>query len=437
MYDDQDITKERFRLAAEREKEQQSQREKLRDFAAQLREAQDMAPGTASFSNPTFLIGPAKDFPGVIEGGKVGDTGHLGPASFKEVADNLRSAAQRSDVTSRDADVSRAAKVVAKEWLHKHNHHQHNESPGSALLREGRAQVAFATSELAAAAGLNSVESKMVGHAMERALEKEGFKVIASQAVDKIAHGIESWRASSAGAALASGNRHAAENTLSKSLDWLASKGVSSEALKDAIGKHTGKFQIIATAASHPETVQAIAQTIARSDGLINGVLAISKDDELRKAIGTMTIAAGESLSSVTKAGGSIAIVAGSAMKGESAEDMGRHVFRAGMSILGGAAGGVAVGSVSAGMGAVAGAVAGQAAGSALADKILKVYDEYMGNSQTKPMAATQVKDFNQSKEVLIDRAEKAGAHKLEGDPQLKSALTSTVAAAQAGRERG
>lgn len=379
------------RALADVEDSQSKQRDNLRNAIVSLREAGEPAPqGPASFSNPSFKIGEVKEFPGVTETKQTQPvSGHLAPEEFKSVLDHLANASRQQDPVSRDSQAGAAAKEVSNSWA-KQNETNNNPS----FLREARAQVAFHTAELAQAAGIAEPQAKVIGFAFERALEKEGFKVLAHHAIDKVADLASGYKPSSSSAALATGNQAQAESVLAKSADWLADKGVTRDTLQKAVKEHAGKFQIIAAAASNPEAVQQVARTIAKSDSLLDGIMAISKDSELRKAVGTLTMAAGEAASTVNKGIGSAAIVTGALVKGESADEMGRHAFRMGLSILGGAAGGVAAASVSAGFGTIAGAAAGQYLGDKIADKVLEAYDKFTGN------------DNNQNKSNMVSREE-------------------------------
>lgn len=392
------------------EKFQSAQRDSLRNFAVSLREAGDPLPqGPASFSNPSFAIGEVKDFPGVTEPQpREPVSGHMEKQDYSKMLDHLKSAAEQPDPAARDAKATEAAKEVSQSWAK-----QNDSNPQPGFVKEARAQVAFAVSEIAQSAGLAEPQAKVVGFAFERALEKEGFKVIASHAIEKVATLADSYKQSSSSAALATGNQAQAESMLNKSLDWLADKGITKDTLQKAVKEHAGKFQVVALAASNPETVQEVARTIAKSDSVLDGIIAIKNDSELRKAVGNLTMAAGEAATSVSKGVGSATIVAGAALKGESVDEVGRHAFRAGLSILGGAAGGIAAGSVSAGFGAVAGAAAGQYIGDKVADKLLEVYDKVTGNDSTMKGPLVSKNEVVDSSKLVASRAADAGADKV------------------------
>ena len=404
-----DLRASNRKLMDEVEVKQGAQRDQLRGYATSLREpGEPLTQGPASLSNPTFKIGAAAGFTGVLEpGADNSKTGHLEPDSLKAISDKLTEAASRPDITSRDADVAQAARGVSESWAQKNG-----TKAEPSLIREARAQVAFVTAELVSKAGLNPLQAQAIGYSFERALEKEGFKVLASQVLDKAADGIAKFTATSSSAALATGNQAKSEALLAKSVNWLAEKGVGRETIQKFAKDHAGKFQAVIIAATNPETVQQLGRTIAQSDHVIDGIVAIAKDSELRKAVGTLTIASGETLASVSKGAGSAVILAGAALKGESVDEVSRHVFRMGMSIVGGAAGGIAAGSVSAGFGTAVGAFAGQAAGDKLAEKILEVYDKHMGNEHSNPSSSLSKAEIKESGSIVADRLANSGEAK-------------------------
>lgn len=392
--------------AEERELAQSQSRAKLRDFAVQLREAgQPHGYEPASTSSPSFKIGDVKGFNHVSERGETTPgAGHLSPGGYKEFMNNMQDAASKQDVSSRDAAVGKAAKVVAKDWANKHGHGHKDPGMLAEVLHEARAQATFKAVELGQKLGLGPLESAAIGYSLERALEKEGFKVLANHAIDKVG---DVFKASSSAIAGSTGMRAAMETNLDKSMTWLAANGVTREAFKEALNKHMGKLMVLNEVAGHPEAVVRAAQLVSHSDTAFKAVSSLASDAELRKAVGSITLAAGETMAHVHKGIGSAAILAGSAMRGDSVEDTGRHAFRAALSVLGGAAGGVAAGSVSAGFGSVAGAVAGSTAGSALADKLLSLYDEYTGRSSAQASNQTMLAkgELSQSAKVVEQRA--------------------------------
>lgn len=391
----------RLKARSDREATEQVNRQALRDSVVQLREPSPRpASGPAVASQPTFKIGDAKGFPHVVEHGDTSTgNGHLSKAAATEFYDHLKDAAKRPDAAGRDASVAKAAKAVAHDWAQKHGLIRHGkESLVSTAIHEARAQAAFASREIGSKLGLNPVESTVIGYSLERALEKEGFKVFANHAIDKAS---DVFKASASSVANASGLRHGAEQSLSKSLNWLSSHGVTKEALKDAVGKHAGKLAIVAEASNHPEVVQRVAYTLAKSDKLMDGAMLLAKDDEFRKAVGTLAVSAGETLVNFNKGAGSVAIVAGSALRGDSSEETARHAFRAALTVLGGAAGGLAGGGVA----SLATGTAGAMAGSWVADKLLDVYDKHLGGGkphQAETMVAKQ--EVRDSTRVVADR---------------------------------
>lgn len=398
---------DRMRNLSEREGAQNEMRNKLRDFATFLREpGHPHGQSPASPSIPSFKLGDAHNFPHVSAQLPTSPgNGHLSPPAAKEFYGHLADAAQRQDPASRDAATGRAATVAAKDWAHQHGVlHDPKGSVKAEVLHEARAQATFVAREIGQKLGIGPVQSSLIGYSLERALEKEGFKVLVNHAVDK---GVDVFKATASAAATATGMRSTAESNLSKSMAWLASHGVTPEAFKNVVSKHAGKISAVAELSQHPEVVARAANIISHSPKGISMVMNLAKDDDLRKAVGTMTLSAGETLAHVNKGVGSVAILAGSAMRGDSMEDTGRHAFRAAMSILGGAAGGIAAGAASAGFGSIAGGIAGAAAGSAAADYLIKVYDKHVNNGHA-PEQVSHVKpqELQESKALIAARAE-------------------------------
>lgn len=392
---------ERLHALADREAETQAQRARLRDSTAQLREpSHHPAMSPASTAQPTFKIGDVKGYPFVAERGETTPgNGHLSSKGAEEFFTLLKEAAAKPDVASREAAMGKAAKAVAHDWATKHGITGRHAKDGllATALQEARAQATFVSRELGEKLGVGPVQSTIIGHSLERALEREGFKVLTNHAVDKA---VDFFRATAASVATASGMRHSAETTLSKSLNWLSSHGVSREVLKDAIGKHSGKLSIIAEISQHPEVVQKVAHALAKSDKLLDGVLMLAKDDEFRKAVGTLTLSAGETIASVNKGAGSVAILAGSALRGDSTEETARHAFRAALTVLGGAAGGLAGGGVA----SLATGTVGAMAGSWVADKLLDIYDKHLGKGPHAQEHTVSHQDRQESAKVIVDR---------------------------------
>lgn len=390
----------RLKALSDRESQAQEMRQRLRDSTVQLREPSSSTTGPASTSQPSFKIGDVKGFPFVAERGETSPgNGHMSPKGAMQFYDAMKDSAARPDAASREAGVGRAAKVIAHEFAAKHGITGKHARDGllSTALHEGRAQAAFVSREIGEKLGIGPVQSTIIGHSLERALEREGIKVFANHAIDKSA---EFFKATASSVASSSGLRHAAEANLSKSMNWLASHGVTREALKDALGKHAGKLAIVAQISQHPEIVQRAAYTLSKSDKLMDGVVLLAKDDEFRKSVGTLTLAAGETVASVNKGVGSVAILAGSALRGDSSEETARHAFRAALTVLGGAAGGVA----GVGVASVATGTAGAMAGSWAADKLLDLYDKHLGKGPHEQERTVTKHDAQDSAKVIADR---------------------------------
>lgn len=390
-------------------------RAKLRDMTVFLREpSHSNALAPANPAVPSMKIGDVPNFPfPTAQLPSTPGNGQLSKQGGDEFWSHMKDAAARQDPGSRDAATGRAAKAVAHDYAVQHGLMRHpGESVKASMLHEVRAQAAFASREIGAKLGVGPVQSSLIGYSLERALEKEGFKVLVSHAVDKT---VDVFKATASSAANATGLRHSAESSLNKSMQWLASHGVTPEAFKGALTKHAGAITAVVTLSQNPEVVQRAAQIIAHSPKGLEMAVNLAKDDQLRKAVGTATLAAGETLAVVHKGVGSAAILAGAALRGDSVADTGRHAFRAAMSVLGGAAGGVAAGAVSAGFGSVAGAVAGSAAGSVLADKLIALYDRQFNNGVAQEGPRVDKQEVAQAREVLTERAQGAVQHAVEG----------------------
>lgn len=399
----------RMKVVGDTEADAIKSREKLRSFTAQLREpGQPHSHAPASQSIPTFKIGDAHNFPFVtaLKPTTPGN-GHLSAAASTAFISHMADAATRNDPISRDAATSRAANAVANDYAKQHNLlRDPKESIKATVLHEARAQVVFASREIGEKLGLGPAQSSVIGYSLERALEKEGFKVFVNHAIDKT---VDVFKATTSSTATATGMKNTAESTLNKSMQWMAARGVTPEALKGIVGNHAGKISALVSMSQNPEVVQRAAQIISHSDKGANVVLALAKDTELRKAVGTMTLQVGETLAHVNKGAGSVAILAGSALRGDSMEDTGRHAFRAALSVLGGAGGAIAAGAVSAGFGSIAGGIGGAAAGSAAADYLLKVYDKHFNNGITPDASKVSQQDLAGSKAVLGQHLKEAG----------------------------
>lgn len=422
----------RLRTRSNREAVEQEQRNMLRESTVQLREPSPRAASSpASTTQPSFKLGDAKGFPYVVDRSETTPgNGHLSPKAAEEFFNHLKDAATKPDVVSREAAVGRAANVASQDLAHKQGLHPHHSRDGllSTVLHEARTQAVFASHELGQRIGVGPVESSIIGYSLERALEKEGIKVFANHAIDKSA---DIFQASAAAVANATGMRHSAESTLSKSMNWLSSHGVTKDGLKDALGKHMGKLIVLNELSNNPEVVQKAALTLANSDKLLDGAILLAKDDEFRKSVGTMTLATGEAVAGIHKGAGSIAILAGSALRGDSTEETARHAFRAALTVLGGAAGGLA----GAGFASVATGTVGAMAGSAVADKLLELYDKHLGSGTTQTAARTvSQEDMANSSKVIASRV--AGRMQEEAGPSVQ-ALAGKVPSDLAERAQG
>src|SRR5690606_2016853 len=103
----------------EREDDQQANRNRLRDFAIQLREPGDpYAKAPANKSSPSFKLGDVAGFPYPTENRReTPGIGHLSKEANIEFMQHMRHAAASPDVRTRDTATQKAAKVVAKDWL--------------------------------------------------------------------------------------------------------------------------------------------------------------------------------------------------------------------------------------------------------------------------------------------------------------------------------
>lgn len=366
-----------------------------------------LSPG--SFLNPSFRLGPTPGFRGKTLDRPANEKGgHMAPSSMEGLKADLKEASKAQDPRTRDTKLDHAASRVTQAFLG-------GEVPketATSVIREARGQVVFHAKELAKQAGLTGVGAQVVGYGLERALERQGFKVLASHAVDKVASyakeagaklaavatAAPEYRVSAASVASRTGIRHQMEQGLQSSVKWLTEHGVTREAVKGVIAKHAGKFAAVIELSQRPELVERGAQLIAHSDSAVDAIRAVATDKELRHSVGTLTLATGEAVMTASKSAGSIAIVAGSLLRGDSAKDIGRNIFRAAMSILGGAAGGMA--GLAGGPAALATGVIGAEMGARLADKILETYDKVTGHEgpqNQKSLVSTQeIKDSAQ-----------------------------------------
>lgn len=386
----------------------EKERSKLREtYSVQLRDVRGTNATPASLSSPTFHAGPNRDFSGMPERGAVSPTtGHMSESGFNRLEKAFVEAARAPDIQSREAAANRGADAVKNDWQAKNGLDPKEIKAGA--IQEAKAQVVFAARELGKAAGLNEVEAAVGTKALEMGLERHGFKVFASKAIDKVSD----YMASASAAAKDIGNSHQMDKIFTKTSETLSGMGVTREALKDAVTKHTGKFQVVLEVSNNWETVKSVAAAAAKAPD----ALSVLADGGVRKDLGNVMVAGGSAASAVpgARALGSAGVVAGSLMRGDSAEDVGRHAFRLGMAVVGGAATGALAGLGTAGVGAIPGAIVGQAAGSALADKIMEKWDEFRG--QEAKSLGPNVQDRVAGQESLKNLAvltKESGAEKL------------------------
>jgi len=361
-----DELQDKLRDNSRREEELTKFRDTIRDnFATvSLHEPTEVYTPPASPNKPSFLVGPNQDFDGPKDFASASPaTGHLSEQGFKDVVQDFRESGSARDAATRHAAADRAATTIKNELA----------SPGKEeVLGEVRNQVAFAARELGEAAGLNKVESALAAEALDHALMKQGIRTLVDKGFDLGSR----YSPSSSAVSKSMSDQFNISKTLENAGDYLASKGVTTDKLRDFLGKHAGKLAVVASLDSQDiKTAAAIVLKAPDAYAALN-------DEKFRKSLGNALVSAGEAASFVSKAGGSAAVVAGAALRGESAEDMGRHAFRFGMAVAGGVVGGVAGGAVSMGAGTALGAIGGQAAGSALADKILDYFDKEFGGGR-------------------------------------------------------
>ncbi len=396
-------------------------------FRVHLRDTSPDILSPGSILNPSFRLGLTPGFRGaVLDRPSNAKGGHMPSSVMESVKTDLQEASKAHDPRTRDAKLDRAASRVAHVFM---GRDIPRESVAS-VIREARGQVVFHAKELAKEAGLTGPGSQVVGYGLERALERHGFKVLASHAVDKVASYAKGagaklsavaasvdYRASAASVASKTGIRYQMERSFQSSMGWLADHGVTRDAVKGALSKHAGKFTAVIELSQHPEIVERSAQLIAHSGSAVAAIEVMATDKELRHSVGTLALATGEAIMPASKSVGSIAVVAGSIMRGDSAKDIGRNIFRAAMSILGGAAGGMA--GLAGGPAALATGVIGAEMGARLADKILDTYDKALGHegqqAQKTLVSHQELKDSARYIEQKGERALMADAKSLGG----------------------
>lgn len=402
--------REQLTASEARESAQQEARARLRDYATALRDPMPSTAQPGSLGTQSFKLSPASHFKGaVLPGGR--EEGHLPGAARAEFLDHLKEASKHlNNPERRDTHVQKAARVAGAA----HDAHtgltskQIADHPKESLIhmarQEARSQMMFISREIGEKLGISPQAASVVGYSLERALEREGFRVVASHAIDKVS---DVFKASTSAVAATTGLRQSLDQQLGKSVTWLADHGITKATIKDFVGKHSGKLVILSELASSPELLARATYLISKSDKVVDGIIAAASDKELRKAIGNVAMASGEALSAVpgAKGLGSISVVGGAMLKGESPSETGRHIFRAAASIVGGALGGVAGGAVSAGFGAVGGAVVGSELGSRVADKLMEIYDRQGPREQAHaPQPLVSKDELKNSAHVIQER---------------------------------
>lgn len=253
-------------------------------------------------------------------------------------------------------------------------------------------------------------------------------RLAASRAILERNAAPETFRASGSAATASLGWRANMDRTLNDSMSWLSKNGVSRDAIKGALNRHAGKIMVAVDIAQNPDLVKKTAQMVANSDSVIDGVVKAATDKEVRHAVGTLTMATGESVAAVpgARAAGSLAVVGGSMLRGDTSEQTARHAVRAGFALLGGAMGGAA--GVSMGPAAIATAVVGAELGAHLGDKVLAVWDRFQGNTpeQTNTRTISQ-EQIEQSAKVLADKGVGLGQDGLSKDLADPATATKTL----------
>lgn len=397
--------------SAQRTALEQEAKSRLRDKVATLREPA----GATTDKSPTreaFQVGPIAT---PLEGTDP-NSGHLGSTAYKELLDHLSKAGQaheRNDVAARDMHTDRAATAVSKDFARQ-------KGSFSELRDQARSTAVFEARKLGEKVGLDPVSSSAVGYALERSLEAKGFKVVANQAID----GIAKFANSTASAA----SRLLPEVNLDRAMSWMASHGVSADALKNTLKQHSGKFAILAEVAGNPGNLKVLANAIASSDKAVDVFLMLKNDKEVREAAGTLLMGSGETLvkgPGLLSSVGALAMTAGSVLKDDENSLLNRHAFKAGLSILGGAAGAIGIGAVSAGTGSWIGGTAGAMAGSAVADAVIAIYDKFTGKEASNERVVSK-SDMQDSAKTLADRGLTGGRDKLVEEISSRQDASST-----------
>ena len=327
-------------------------------------------------------------------------TGHMGDRAYNDMLAALSEAARSPVGSSAHSSAANRASDAVSGRL---NELQNIKSPADAkqVLRSEAAnalhsgsnqiskQVAIESGALLRSlTGMSKVqEGAAIAaiYAMEQSLAAKAITVVSQIGVDKVATSLASK-------AQIFADKAGLGAHLDSACAQLKSANISREAIKDFVGKHAGKFNILLEVSGHSDKLLALA---AHSGGLVKLV----KDEEFRSAVFEITKDIGKTAAMVPggKGLGSAAIVVGSMGRGESTQDTAAHLFRAACAIGGGAALGFVLGSaagastlgVGAAPAAIGGAVIGQTLGDAFADFVLeKVGYEFSQESTRVDRAA-------------------------------------------------
>ena len=358
-----------------------------------------------------FVVGPSSVEPKNMEPGFVNtDTGHLGDAALKAMLAALAEAAKHpvGSLGQRSA-ANRAADVVDTRLTEirtagdaKTLFKSEANSSIVSLIGETKRQVSVDAVALAKSlVGMNGVQEQgalAAVYAMTSALAAKGISVLAQKSVDVIGQGFD--KAEAVAGKLVSSLSSKTTNIATQSklgeifedaCGKLKGSGLSREAIKDFIGKNTGKLNVLLEMAHHSDNLARVAMA---SPATISGLLKLADNDEFRTAAGTLVKDAGDAATFVPgmRGAGSAAIVLGGVMSGESSKDTGAHLFIASFAVAGGvlagAAAGAGMGLMTGGAGALpagyAGAIVGQELGSSIAEAIL----DKIGHTRSGPQVS-------------------------------------------------
>lgn len=351
----------------------------------------------ADLNGKFYLIGAAgRNFAeGRIAPGPVdATTGHLGDEAYKRMLDALAQATKYQPGTSgHTSAVGKASNEVAGRL----NELQNIKNPADAkqalksemsnTLQSGSNQITKQVAVESAAilrslTGMSHVqEGAAIGaiYAMEQSLAAKGITVVAQKSVDLVGAAADKLADKPLATSLAQKAQIFADKSglgkvLEDACSHLKSANISREAIKDFVGKHAGKLNILMEFSQHSDKLLVLA---ANSPSLVK----LATNEEFREAAGKLTMGLGDAASAMPGAKGfsSVAIVTGSMMSGESMKDASAHLFRAACAVGGGVAlgfgAGAAAGATTLGVGAapaaIAGGIAGQELGSVFADFVL------------------------------------------------------------------